>query len=296
MTRCRNHLLTLTLALLATAGVSGARADVWTYVDPQGMAHFSTTRIDDSYEMFLRGNDSFSVGNTFAEGALRLSGDAASPTAGSDGRDSVTRSAATVRLLAYFDISPSYKAVKHLLREASLAHGIDYELLQALIATESGFDARAVSPKGAVGLMQLIAPTAARYGVKADKNSPIEQKLTDPKTNIRAGSTYLHDLINMFPGKIELAIAAYNAGEGAVQRAGNKIPNYPETKKYVHNVMQLYSQLRPSQSAAKTIAAGATGRVRLEMPAPQMRSAGAALSTVDASPFPAGVGGTLMRD
>ena len=156
-------------------------------------------------------------------------------------------------------MSPNYKAVKHLLREASATHGIDYELLQALIATESGFNAHAVSPKGAIGLMQLIPPTAERYGVRADKNSPIQKKLTDPKTNIKAGSSYLSDLINLFPGQLELAIAAYNAGEGAVQRAGNKIPNYPETKNYVKTVMQLYNHLKPPSMMS------ASGRVRMEM-------------------------------
>jgi hypothetical protein len=93
--------------------------------------------------------------------------------------------------------------------------------------------------------MQLIPPTAERYGVRASKDSTVHKKLTDPKTNIRAGSSYLSDLIAMFPGQLELAIAAYNAGEGAVQRAGNKIPNYPETKNYVKTVMQLYNHLKP---------------------------------------------------
>ena len=266
--------LLIATVCMELGSTTGAHADVWTYVDPQGMAHFSTTRIDDSYELFLRGSNSFSAGNSFAQGALGLATNA-DPTAARPGSvDAVSPSAATLRLHAYFEVSPGYKAVRHLVREASLVHGIDYELLQALIATESGFNARAVSPKGAVGLMQLIPPTAARYGVKADKDSPIEQKLTDPKTNIRAGSSYLRDLMNMFPGKIELAIAAYNAGEGAVQRAGNKIPNYPETKNYVKNVMQLYTQLRPSQPGPKTTAIGTTGRIRMEMSAPAVRNSG----------------------
>jgi soluble lytic murein transglycosylase-like protein len=166
------------------------------------------------------------------------------------------------KLLAYFDVSPNYKAVKHLLREASTRHGIDYELLQAVIATESGFNTHAVSPKGAVGLMQLIPPTAQRYGVRADRESPIEKKLTDPRINIRAGSSYLSDLIAMFPGQLELAIAAYNAGEGAVMRAGNKIPNYPETRNYVKTVMQLYSHLKPPAAIADV---RRSGRVRMEM-------------------------------
>jgi len=149
-----------------------------------------------------------------------------------------------------------------LLREASVAHDIDYELLQALIATESGFNTHAVSPKGAVGLMQLMPPTAQRYGVRGDKNSPIEKKLTDPRTNIVAGSRYLRYLIDLFPGQLELAVAAYNAGEGAVQRYGNKIPNYPETKNYVKTVMQLYSHLKPPSMIGESRRAG---RVRMEM-------------------------------
>lgn len=238
-----------------------ARADVWGYVDDRGMAHFSAERLDERYALFFRGNEhseSFAAGKKPAGGsgltdknadeamALRTAGGYAPP-----------------KLLAFFDVSPNYKAVKHLLRDASLAYGIDYELLQALIATESGFDTHAVSPKGAVGLMQLIPPTAERYGVRADKSSPIAKKLTDPKTNIRAGSSYLRDLIDLFPGQLELAVAAYNAGEGAVQRAGNKIPNYPETKNYVKTVMQLYGYLKPPGSLVD--ARRTAGRVRMEM-------------------------------
>jgi Transglycosylase SLT domain len=246
------RMLRAPLFAVAMAGLYGApaHAEIWGYVDPQGIAHFSALRLDDRYQLFFRGGDGFNAGQggnsgkSVGSGISRGSGVAAAPAA----------------LLAYFDVSPDYKAVKHLLREASVTHGIDYELLQALIATESGFDAHAVSPKGAVGLMQLIPPTAERYGVRADKNSPIQKKLTDPRINIRAGSSYLSDLINMFPGQIELAVAAYNAGEGAVQRAGNKIPNYPETQNYVKTVMQLYNHLKPPSMVAR-----GGGRVRLEM-------------------------------
>ena len=258
--------VTWVVAALAGLLAMPARADVWTFVDAQGTTHFATARVDDSYELFLRGSDSFSVGNNFARGALDLIGE---PATGDEARRAaVAQTPASLRLMTYFDISPNYKAVKHLLREASTRHGIDYELLQALIATESGFDSRAVSPKGAVGLMQLIPPTAARYGVRAEKNTPIEKKLTDPRTNIRAGSSYLHDLITMFPGQLELAVAAYNAGEGAVQRAGNKIPNYPETRNYVKNVMQLYNQLRPSASVPRPTVPAVNGRVRMEIAGP----------------------------
>ena len=269
-----------------------AHADVWTFVDARGTAHFSTAKVDDSYELFLRGSDSFSVGNNFARGALDLIGEPGAANEAS--RTVVQQTPASLRLMNYFDISPNYKAVKHLLREASATHGIDYELLQALIATESGFDTQAVSPKGAVGLMQLIPPTAARYGVKADKNTPIEKKLTDPRTNIRAGSSYFRDLMTLFPGQLELAVAAYNAGEGAVQRAGNKIPNYPETKNYVKNVMRLYKQLLPSHVAPRPTAQAVTGRVRMEIAGPSARHGlSAAAGTLGTN---MGVGPTADRD
>lgn len=233
-------------------------ADIWGYVDDKGIPHFSSFQVDERYELFLREQsepEPFRVqpfNPPVATAPAPAEPEVAPPP--------------PPRVLVYFENSPSYKSVQHLLREASTKHGIDYALLKALIATESGFDSSAVSPKGAVGLMQLIPPTAERYGVKAGKNASIEKKLTDPVVNIRAGASYLSDLIKMFPGQIELALAAYNAGEGAVQRAGNKIPNYPETKNYVKTVMQLYGVLKPQVRGQTTTTTGVTpGRVRVEM-------------------------------
>lgn len=243
--------------LLGALHAAPALADMWGYVDAQGISHFSAERLDERYELFFRANESFDTAN-YRDGVGEL---ADGPMA--KGHALVAASPSSLKILQYFDVSPAFKAVRHLLREASVTHGIDFELLQALIATESGFNAQAVSPKGAVGLMQLIPPTAERYGVKTDKNSPVQKKLTDPQTNIRAGSSYLRDLIDMFPGQLELALAAYNAGEGAVQRAGNKIPNFPETRKYVKTVMQIYTQLKPP--AAPAHVSRTSGRVRLEM-------------------------------
>ncbi len=244
----------LGLAVLLGVFASAARADVWGYIDGKGISHFSAERLDERYELFFRGNESFSTGLADKNRPDGLSGISGAAT---------NSAYAPPKLLAFFEVSPGYKAVKHLLRDAAATHGIDYELLQALIATESGFDALAVSPKGAVGLMQLIPPTAARYGVRADKNSPVEKKLTDPRINIRAGSSYLRDLIALFPGQLELALAAYNAGAGAVRRAGNRVPDYPETRNYVKTVMQLYSQLKPPGAVLQ--ARRTTGRVRMEM-------------------------------
>ena len=241
--------LGLPLLVLGFAALQAtpARADMWSYVDAQGVSHFSSAQLDRRYQLLFRGVENFAAG------------------AGNETGRSASGLTASSRKFTSLEGLSSYKAVKHLLLEASETHGIDYELLQALIATESGFNTQAVSPKGAIGLMQVIPPTAERYGVRADKDSAIQKKLADPRTNIRAGSSYLSYLIKLFPGQLELAIAAYNAGEGAVQRAGNKIPNYPETKNYVKTVMQLYNQLKTPGQASSTVQAGSSGRVRMEM-------------------------------
>jgi soluble lytic murein transglycosylase-like protein len=232
--------LVLALGLLPLA-----QADVWGYIDERGVAHFAADRLDERYELFFRGNESPGAARTGTPRAVAV------PTA-------------APKLIAYFEVSPSYKQVKHHLREASRTHGIDYELLKALIATESGFNAAAISPKGAVGLMQVMPATAERYGVAGDAKTPVGKKLADPRTNIGAGSRYLHYLINLFPGRLDLALAAYNAGEGAVQRAGNRIPNYPETQNYVKTVMQLYGMLKPP--AMGVAASRSPNRIRVEIP------------------------------
>jgi Transglycosylase SLT domain len=242
------------LGLLAAMPAS---ADVWGYIDAKGVAHFAAEKIDERYELFFKGGTGFDTRDGVASAAK----------AEMETPRQVAVPSGKAKLLAFFDVSPNFKAVKHHMREASQAHNIDFELLQALIATESGFDTNAVSPKGAVGLMQLMPPTAQRYGVSGDAKTPIEKKLTDPKTNIKAGSRYLRDLINLFPGKLELALAAYNAGEGAVQRYGNKIPPFKETQNYVVTVMQIYNQLKPPAAIAQRLQQNQTpNRVRMEFP------------------------------
>lgn len=232
-----------------------ARADVWAYVDAMGVAHFATEQVDERYELFFRRSESFDT---------RLDPPPEPPPVADV--PTVTPLPPT-RLLAMFDASPNFSSVRQILRDVSSEHDIDYELLQALIAAESGFNATAVSPKGAIGLMQLMPDTARRYGVNSDRHGALERKLTDPKVNIRAGTRYLRDLINMFPGQLDLALAAYNAGEGAVMRAGNKIPNYKETQNYVRNVLGLYWGLKPPPPPAAATAASRypNSRVRPSM-------------------------------
>ena len=112
---------------------------------------------------------------------------------------------------------------------------IDPALVHAVIAVESAHNPRARSPRGASGLMQLMPDTARRYHVR---------DIWDPRDNIRGGVRYLSDLLFMFNDNLSLALAAYNAGEGAVMQAGNRIPPYAETRQYVPRVMQQYQRYR----------------------------------------------------
>ena len=274
----RGRYVSLLLALLLPMSQQLARAaDIFGYIDEKGVAHFAPEKVDERYQLFFRGGQSFDT----ADGLSPL-GRGARTLAGQSGKVRP----ASQELLAFFEASPSYKTAKAALRDASQKHSIDYELLQALIATESGFDAQAVSPKGALGLMQLMPATAQRYGVAADKRSSIEKKLFDPRINIATGSRYLSDLIEMFPGELELALAAYNAGEGAVQRAGNKIPNYRETQNYVKTVLQLYAYLKPSGRGIGGIGGKVPGRVRMELAAPKGGALGRGNMPSDASGKP----------
>ena len=129
----------------------------------------------------------------------------------------------------------SYKKNKVLfsphINESSAVHGIDAQLIHAVIQTESYYNPVIKSKAGAVGLMQLMPATAQRFGVGDRK---------DPAQNIDAGTRYLKILLKMFDNDLTLALAAYNAGEGTVKRYGNKIPPYPETQNYVKKVLKLY--------------------------------------------------------
>lgn len=118
--------------------------------------------------------------------------------------------------------------IKAIVHEVAASEQVSPHLIEAVIAVESGYNPRAVSPKGAQGLMQLMPSTALRFGVV----DPF-----DPRENVRAGARYLKQLLELFGGELRLALAAYNAGEQAVIRSGHRIPPYAETQRYVPRVL-----------------------------------------------------------
>jgi soluble lytic murein transglycosylase-like protein len=120
--------------------------------------------------------------------------------------------------------------LRQLASDAARRHGLDPALVQAVVSVESGFRPDAVSPKGAQGLMQLMPTTAASLGVK----NPM-----DPSANLDGGSRYLQSLVTQYGGDLKRALAAYNAGPGAVSRYGG-VPPYRETRQYVDKVLRRY--------------------------------------------------------
>lgn len=195
----------LTCALILALASVDARAagGIFGFVDEDGVEHLSNIPDDKRYRLILA--DRFEPART----ALRAPrGVLALPYAQRPFHDSVQR--------------------------ASQDTGIEPTLLHAVITVESGYNHAAISPKGATGLMQLLPSTARRYGTT---------NLLDPRENIRAGASYLRDLLALFDNNLELALAAYNAGENAVIRHGRRLPPYTETRRYVPLVLAHYKRL-----------------------------------------------------
>ncbi|RFO95464.1 hypothetical protein DIC66_18415 [Rhodoferax lacus] len=148
---------------------------------------------------------------------------------------------------------PWYQHIK----QAARAYGVDVHLLQAVVAVESNFDANAVSRSGAIGLMQIMPATAAGYiGLRGTSQS-LRLQLQDPSINVHAGALYLRDLLDTFSSRVDLALAAYNAGSGNVRKAGNRVPKNGETPQFVSKVTSLYSSLKAAAQSAEAKAANA---------------------------------------
>ncbi|PKO33516.1 MAG: transglycosylase [Betaproteobacteria bacterium HGW-Betaproteobacteria-7] len=191
------------LLCLVCVDASAAPAGIFAFTDDDGVEHFSNIPNDGRYRMFL-------------------------PDRLAPAREALRRPRGIFALPA--EKRPFHQEIAR----ASLDTGVAIELLHAVIAVESGYRRDAVSPKGASGLMQLLPGTARRYGTS---------KLFDPGANVQAGARYLRDLLRLFGNDLELALAAYNAGENAVLRHGRRIPPYAETRRYVPLVVAHYRQL-----------------------------------------------------
>ncbi len=198
----RSKRLFVMAAALAASVAAPAFADIFSFKDEKGVVHFTNIAgLDNRYKL-VRKEDG-------------------SPTNASSSY------AAKVFMPSQQDI----EKYANIIQTASKAYGVEPSLVHAVISAESGYNAHAVSRTGAMGLMQLMPDTARRYGV---------QNMMDPTENIHGGVRYLRDLLTMFKGRIDLAIAAYNAGENAVIRYGHKIPPYAETRTYVPRVLGFY--------------------------------------------------------
>ena len=197
---------------------------LYVYVDEMGVPHYSLQQIDERYQLFANAGP-------VLDSDIKLAVGMPDTNLGSFDAYGYGGASATVqrRLLN----SPNLARFEATIRKHANTHGVDVNLVKAVMAAESGFNSSAISPKNAMGLMQVIPPTAARYGVSAEQ-------LMNPERNIYAGVRYLRDLSRMFQGRPDLIIAAYNAGEGAVYKYNRRIPPYAETQNYVRTVMQYY--------------------------------------------------------
>jgi soluble lytic murein transglycosylase-like protein len=199
------------LCLLVMGVPRMAHADIYSFTDRGGVTHFSNVPSDSRFELLL-----------------------ATPV---DAAPAITQ----LRSVDWLARSAKYDAA---ISSAAKSAAIQAALVRAVILVESGFNPKAISSRGAMGLMQLRPATARRYGVN---------NIYDPEQNIRAGASYLRDLLRRFDSNLELALAAYNAGEEAVERHGRHIPPYRETMSYVPYVMSVYQHLVDQADRAKRI-------------------------------------------
>ncbi len=220
---------TLALVAVAATAATAGHAAVWGYIDADGRAHVATEQLDARYQLFFRGK-------TEAE----LAADAAARAA-----PQPDPALASTPIFRRVQAHPAVQAFAPLIARHAKAQGVDVALVKAVVAVESAFEAHAVSPRGAIGLMQVIPATARRYGIVDDAKGSVEQKLLDPALNIGIGTRYLKDLLVRFSGDVALALAAYNAGEGSVERHGSTVPPYPETQEFVRLALQFHEFYKP---------------------------------------------------
>jgi soluble lytic murein transglycosylase-like protein len=192
-------------ALLASGLAQHASAEIiYSFTDEYGVVHFSNVPADERYVPFA------------VDGAAVKK----APPIANHGRPASSN----------IEYGP-------VIEEIARTYALEGALIHAVVSIESAYNARAISKKGAAGLMQLMPETAHRYGV-TDRFDPVQ--------NLHGGARYLSDLLKMFSGNMSLALAAYNAGENNVVKYGNQIPPFQETKAYVPKVLGLYRRYNGS--------------------------------------------------
>lgn len=182
-----------------------AAASLFEYTDERGTVHYSNVPTDPRYEPVMTADDATSASGAGLQSILQKS-----------------------------------SAYSRIILSAALDSRLEPELVQAVMVAESGAEPKAISGKGARGLMQLMPATAQKYGVR---------DVFDPEQNIRAGAHYLRDLADRYQNDLQLMLAAYNAGPAAVDRQGGRVPPFKETLDYVPRVLGIYRQLRESLQA-----------------------------------------------
>jgi soluble lytic murein transglycosylase-like protein len=193
-------LLVMAAAALAACVAVPASADIYSFRDEKGVVHFTNISGLDNRYKLVR----------------KENGSPINPVAYGRG---------------YAPSQQDLQKYASIIQTASKVYGVEASLVHAVISAESQYNQYAISRTGAMGLMQLMPDTARRYGV---------QNMMDPAENIQGGVRYLADLLAMFKGRVDLAVAAYNAGENAVIRYGHQIPPYAETRTYVPRVLAFY--------------------------------------------------------
>jgi soluble lytic murein transglycosylase-like protein len=216
--------------LSLTFAAAPCLADIYKFVDAQGGVHFTNVRVDSRYQLFMKETPRVTEQAVGLQAAVAPTAKAAAPRFG-----------AVVPASGKHFVPPTQKHYVDIIAKVAREQQMDPALIHAVVTVESAYNPRAKSRVGAGGLMQLMPDTAKRYGVS---------NVWDPVENGRGGARYLRDLLAMFNNNLNLAVAAYNAGEGAVIRSGRAIPRYAETQAYVPKVLQYYQQYRGAFRAA----------------------------------------------
>jgi hypothetical protein len=203
--------------------------------------------------VFAQSGSTYRVDNFDFENGVRIQTPPARTTASKSGRrlsansNNYSVSAKSLKRPTTINLSSSLSgyttgntSIDQLIIDSGHRNLVDPLLLYSIMHQESTFKPRAMSNKGARGLMQLMPGTAARFGVKS---------IWDPEQNIEGGARYMRFLLDQFDGDVKLALAGYNAGEGAVMKYGNRIPPYSETQEYVRRISRRYELIRDPMAA-----------------------------------------------